>query len=241
MRGAWLPICLFAGCGGQPTTPASAPPVASSAPSTPALPPGSSTPAPASPSAASTTPAGPCTGADLDLGVVLMKAECRATGGPVPPMPTSGLEVRLMPSAESVAPGGSVTLTLEIRNVGTAPANVAAMIDLLTHPMVMVKDASNATLAPPAGTPNVSTPKYCTTVDCAFTHGHAMVSPGGKGTWKVPWRATKLAWPKGTVEKGCCDLVAVDPVEVGPLPAGTYALRLSLSTLTATTIVKVGP
>jgi hypothetical protein len=78
---------------------------------------------------------------------------------------------------------------------------------------------------PPGNAPKNADPK-CASVDCRLPASHVVLDPGGEARARVGWDAVKVAWPD-TGPTGCCT-VHVDPVAKGPLPEGTYKVKIPL-------------
>jgi len=247
MRRTFVLVASMVGAcaGGSPpqsTAPvASTTAIASSSASDPKAVESSSATPSASASSAPKAASGPCSGDDLVLETVFANEKCRVfdkmdteIDGP--------LESELTADPPKVAPGATTTLKLVLKNTSKSTVNITVALRQVLRPAIYVRDAQGKTIAPPAGKPSMKPNPVCASVDCAFVSMRASIVAGGKATWSVPWKASKVAWPKGPVLEACCES-GTDPVIGGPLPAGSYEIALALGAPKTASITKivVGP
>jgi hypothetical protein len=187
-----------------------------------ALPAASASAAPSDPP----DPAAACGGSDVDLAAVLANRRCRPPRD-APATPANALtdvKVTLTASTSSVAPGGHVDLTLDVANTGAAPVPLYFSGDLTLA--VEVKNPKGARIAPPPGNAPKNADPRCAQTDCRLPQSHVVLPPGGHARATIGWDATKKAWPSSGPTT-CCTY-HVDPVGSGPLPNGTYRLKIPL-------------
>jgi len=134
------------------------------------------------------------------------------------------VKVTLVVSTSSVAPGGHVDLTLAIVNAGAAPIPLYFSGDLTLG--VEVRDDKGSRLAPPSGNAPKNADARCAQVDCRLPESHVVLAPGAKAHATLGWDATRKAWP-ATGPTTCCTY-HVDAVASGPLPDGTYHVKVPL-------------
>lgn len=198
------------GCGGQSAKTAVAPrsrPTATDAPTKP----------------------DPCVGFDMDLGAALMQAACEVPD-PKPDQQgvdmTGKLAVTLVPSAAIVSPGDRVDLTLTLTNKGKAPLPLYFTLDPTPRFPIEAYDKKGRRVDMPSSHPP-PLPKGMAPRE-ATEHETARITlvPNGTAKLTVPWQAVRMKWAPKKL-KGTPPEEGYPRVPAGPLPRGTYTVRVA--------------
>jgi hypothetical protein len=173
----------------------------------------------------------PCTGFEMDLGTVLAQAACEVPN-PKPddkPVDTKGkLEVKLVPSQATVAPGGHVDLQLTLTNKSNAPLPLYFTLDPMPRfPTETYAAKGSKRVDMPAGNPP-PLPKGVAPRE-ATSHETARITLVQNGTAKmtVAWDAVKMKWAPDKL-KGTPPEMGYPRKPNGPLGRGKYVVRVAM-------------
>ncbi len=222
---------LLASCGGGNAENAETKPV-SETPKNPELPPPEES-ADAGPKTADTPePAkkDPCTGFDIDLQATLSQAACEVPN-PKPdekPVDMKGkLEVKLVASQATVAPGGHVDLTLTLTNKSSSPIPLFFTLDPMPRFPTEAYDAKKNRVDMPPGKPpplpKGVAPREATSHETA----RVMLVQNGTAHMTVPWDAVKTKWAPDKL-KGTPPEMGYPRAPNGPLGKGKYTVRVAM-------------
>ncbi|HSQ68160.1 MAG TPA: hypothetical protein VLM85_33350 [Polyangiaceae bacterium] len=226
-------VLLGSACGGGNAEQKETTPVAET-PKNPELPPPSED-ADASTSATAKAPEepkkDPCTGFDMDLPTVLAQAACEVPN-PKPdqkPVDMKGkLEVKLVASQATVAPGGHVDLQLTLTNKSNGPLPLFFTLDPMPRfPTEAYGAKGGKRVDMPAGNPP-PLPKGVAPRE-ATSHETARITLVQNGTARISvgWDAVKTKWAPEKL-KGTPPEMGYPRAPSGPLAKGKYVVRVAM-------------
>jgi hypothetical protein len=169
-----------------------------------------------------------CAGFELDLSQALLQAACEVKPDPnAKPQDTKGrIDVKVVPSSPSVAPGGKVDLVVTYTNKLPSPVQLDFVVDPTPRFVVEAYDAkTNKRVDMPAGNPPPP-PKNAKRPDPA-TPSIARVTIAANGTARmvVPWEAVRTRWAPEKFA-GTPPEMGYPRKPAGGLPKGKYRLRV---------------
>ncbi len=174
----------------------------------------------------------PCEGFEIaDLAKVLAQAACEVPGakGDDKSKDMKGqIEIKLVPSAAKVAPGGKIDLTIYIANKSPASIPLSFTVDPEPRFIIEVYDAkgkraeipAGAEPALPASVTSAPVPEKKTAKVTIVTQGTAQI--------KLDWEAVKFKWAPAERAKGAVPGRGYPRVAAGPLPKGKYTIRVKM-------------
>jgi hypothetical protein len=223
-------VCLLA-CGGDSAAKPEAK-QATNAKSNPDEPPSTDDVNPdAGPKADDATPKkDPCVGFEIDLSAILMNASCEVPNPKADDksVDTKGkLEVTLVASSATVAPGGHADLTLTLTNKSGAPLPLSFTLDPTprfpteTYNAKAKRADMPATNAP--ALPKGMAPREATSHETA----RITLVPNATAKMTIPWDAVKMKWAPEKL-KGTPPESGYPRTPAGPLAKGVYVVRVAM-------------
>jgi hypothetical protein len=188
--------------------------------------PASSTPAPGDDKSKKPTP---CGGFEIaDLLSVLSQAACEVQNPSTSDQPDlkDRLEIRVVPDSPRIAPGSTASVTITFKNKGKTDLPLNFVVDpeprfdfalyTLKGTRVDAPKGSAPSLPPEVANASVPEPKV------------ARITLATQGTAKVTlkWNAVKYKWASKDRAKGALPGQGYPRDPAGPLPKGTYILRV---------------
>ncbi len=179
-----------------------------------------------------------CSGGEIDpLDDALKQCEVpMPKNADIPSGMKDKLEVRITPSTSQIAPGGRVDVTLVLRNKSNDPVPLFFSGDPIPRFEVEAFDAKGKRVDVPAGK-QPPWPKGTAPPTREVKASKVILDKGGVARVKVPWDAVKMKWAP-TIAK-TWEGRGFPRVPGGPLPKGTYNLRLVVPILNDIDIPKV--
>jgi len=228
-------VLLLAACGGakkDAAEPSNADEATSSEGGAPDMPavgdstPASGTPAPGDDAAKKSTP---CGGFDIaDLASVLSQAACEVAN----PNPNEQkdlkdvLEIKVVPDSPRIAPGSTATVTVTFKNKGKGDLPLNFVVDPEPHfdfEVYTLKgnrvDAPRGNAPPlPAEVANAQAPEP--------KIARVTLAQQGTARLTLKWDAVKYKWASKDRAKGALPGRGYPKEKAGPIPKGTYILRV---------------
>ena len=170
-----------------------------------------------------------CSGTTIsDLLASLSQASCEvAPNAPAPPQaPTKDtLDVRVTADS-TIAPGGTARVTIVYRNKSKATLPLDFTVDPDPHFAFELYTPKGVRVDRPAGN-EPSLPSEAADNEAADAHtSRVTLSPNGTATLVLPWHAVKYKWASKEKAKGALAGHGYPREPAGPLPKGTYVLRV---------------
>lgn len=169
-----------------------------------------------------------CTGFELDLAAALNQAACEVPLDPqAKPADVKGkLDIKVVPSAPSVAPGGKLDLSVTFTNKTAAPMNLDFIVDPTARFSVEAFDAKGAKRVDmPWGNPPPP-PKGAKRPEAAKASiARVTIAPNGTAKINVPWEAVTTRWAPEKYN-GTPPEMGFPRVPAGKLGKGKYKLRI---------------
>jgi len=173
----------------------------------------------------------PCTGFELDLGAVLALSACEVPN-PKPdekPADMKGkLEVKLVASQATIAPGGHVDLQLTLTNKSSSNLPLFFTLDPMPRfPTEAYDGKGKSRVDMPAGKPP-ALPKGVAPRE-ATSHETARITlvPNGTAKMTVGWDAVKMKWAPDKL-KGTPPEMGYPRAPNGPLGKGKYIVHVAM-------------
>jgi hypothetical protein len=177
-----------------------------------------------------------CTGFELDLVAALGHSACEVTDmkpTDVKPVDMKGkLDIKVMTSANKVAPGGKVDVIVVFANKSKAPLTLDFLLDPTPRFQIETLDSKKRR----ADMPSARQPPIPMGMPerVASTQGLARVTivPNGTAHANLSWDAVRMRWAPEKL-KGTPPEMGYPRVASGPLPKGKYTLRVVTPLLNA--------
>jgi hypothetical protein len=174
-------------------------------------------------------PKNPCQQFEMDLTTVLLKNECEvpnAKPGDKTQEIGSKVDIKIVASAPSVAPGGKIELTVIFTNKSKENVSLDFALDPTPRFTTEAYDAkTKARVDKPAGNPP-PLPKGMPPRE-ATSHATARITlvPNATAKAVVPWDAVRTKWAPEKL-KGTPPEMGYPRSPAGPLPKGKYTVRV---------------
>ncbi len=174
-------------------------------------------------------PKNPCQQFEMDLTTALLQNACEvpnAKPGDKTQELGSKVDIKVVASAATVAPGGKIDLTVIFTNKSKENVSLDFTLDPTPRFVTEAYDAkSKARVDKPAGNPP-ALPKGMAPRE-ATSHSTARVTlvPNATAKAVVPWDAVRTRWAPEKL-KGTPPEMGYPRVPAGPLPRGKYTVRV---------------
>lgn len=175
-----------------------------------------------------------CTGFEIDLVNALSQSACEESDKkPTDVKPVDfkkSLEVKLMPSANKIEPGGHVDVIVQMTNKSKEPMQLEFLLDPTPRFQVETYDAKGRRAdVPTAKQPPVNVDRP----ESPQSLARVTLVPNGFAHAKVGWDAVRMRWAPEKL-KGTPPEMGFPRVPAGPLPKGKYTIKIVTPLLNAT-------
>jgi hypothetical protein len=188
--------------------------------------PTSSTPAPGDDSAKKATP---CGGFDIpDLAAVLAQAACEVANPNTSEQKDLKdiLEIKVVPDSPRIAPGGSATVTVTFKNKGKTDLPLNFVVDPEPRFDFEVYTLKGARADAPRGNAPPLPPEVANAAVPEPKVARVTLPQQGTARLTLKWNAVKYKWASKDRAKGALPGHGYPREPSGPLPKGTYILRV---------------
>jgi hypothetical protein len=172
----------------------------------------------------------PCVGFEMDLGAALMQATCEVEN----PKPTDKnvdmkgkLEVTLVSSSPTVAPGGHADLVLTLSNKSSSPLPLLFTLDPTPRFPTETYDTKKKRVDMPWGNPPALPKGVAPRVATSHETARITIVPNGTAKMTIPWDAVKTTWAPEKL-KGSSPESGYPRKPNGSLGKGTYTVRVAM-------------
>jgi hypothetical protein len=188
--------------------------------------PTSSTPAPGDDTAKKSSP---CSGFDIgDLAAVLSQAACEVAN----PNPNDQkdvkdvLEIKVVPDSPRIAPGSTATVTVTFKNKGKGELPLNFVVDPEPHFDFEVYSLKGGRIDAPKGSAPSLPPEVANAQAPEPKVARVTLAQQGTARLTLKWEAVKYKWASKDRAKGALPGRGYPKEKAGPIPKGTYILRV---------------